>query len=48
VRRLASAGGTPSPAPTTTASAPVTGFPPPTTGGRAAEAAELLSTGGQA
>jgi anaerobic selenocysteine-containing dehydrogenase len=48
VRRLAPADGTPSPAPTTTASAPVTGFPPPTTGGRAAEAAELLSTGGQA
>jgi anaerobic selenocysteine-containing dehydrogenase len=46
VRRLAEAAGTPSPAPTTTASAPAVGSPPPTTGGRAAEAVELI--GGQA
>ena len=46
VRRLAEAAGTPSPAPTTTASAPAVGSPPPTTGGRAAEAVELI--GGRA
>jgi predicted molibdopterin-dependent oxidoreductase YjgC len=46
VRRLAEADGTPSPAPTTTASAPVAGSPPPTTGGAGAEAGELV--GGQA
>ena len=47
VRRLAAADGAPSPAPTTTASAPVTGSPPPTTGGRGAEASELLTAGGR-
>jgi anaerobic selenocysteine-containing dehydrogenase len=48
VRRLAAADGVPAPAPTTTASAPVAGSPPATTGGADAEAGELLSTGGQA
>jgi anaerobic selenocysteine-containing dehydrogenase len=42
VRRLAEGDGTPSPAPTTTASAPVAGSLPPTAGGRAAEASELV------
>jgi anaerobic selenocysteine-containing dehydrogenase len=45
VRRLAAADGTPSAAPTTTASAPLAGSPPPTIGGRAAEASELLAPG---
>jgi anaerobic selenocysteine-containing dehydrogenase len=45
VRRLAAADGTPSAAPTTTASAPLAGSPPPTIGGRAAEASERLATG---
>jgi anaerobic selenocysteine-containing dehydrogenase len=47
VRKLADATG-PSAAPTTTASAPVVGSPPPTSGGRAAEAGELVGSGGQA
>jgi anaerobic selenocysteine-containing dehydrogenase len=48
VRRLARADGVSAPAPTTTASAPVTGSLPPTRGGHDAEAGELLAAGGQA
>jgi anaerobic selenocysteine-containing dehydrogenase len=42
VRRVGRAGGTPSPAPTTTGSAPVVPGPAPTRGGAAAEAEEVL------
>ena len=45
VRRISPAEG-PSPAPTTTASAPVEGSPPPTLGGRAAEVEEVRIEGG--
>jgi anaerobic selenocysteine-containing dehydrogenase len=48
VRLVDRGGGTPSPAPTTTASAPVAGTPPATRGGPAAEAEELVSPGGAA
>jgi anaerobic selenocysteine-containing dehydrogenase len=46
VERIAREDGTPAPAPTTTASAPVAGVAPPTTGGDAAQVEELV--GGQA
>jgi predicted molibdopterin-dependent oxidoreductase YjgC len=46
VRRLAPGEGAVSPAPTTTASAPVAGAAPPTTGGTEAEAEELVHSGG--
>jgi anaerobic selenocysteine-containing dehydrogenase len=47
VRRVAPADGYTSPAPTTTASAPVVGSPPPTRGGRDAEVDErIVATGG--
>jgi anaerobic selenocysteine-containing dehydrogenase len=48
VRLLRKSGGTPAPAPTTTASAPVAGSPPRTAGGADAEAEELTTTGGRA
>jgi predicted molibdopterin-dependent oxidoreductase YjgC len=48
IRRLAAGDGTPSAAPTTTASAPVRGSLPPTRGGSAAEATEARDTGGAA
>jgi hypothetical protein len=48
VRRIRASDGTPSAAPTTTASAPVAGSPPPTVGGVDAEAEERTNAGGRA
>ncbi|OMQ14328.1 nitrate reductase, partial [Modestobacter sp. VKM Ac-2676] len=48
VRRLSRSKGTPSPAPTTTGSRPVSADVPPTTGGPAATATEQLATTGGA
>ena len=45
VERVAAADGVPAPAPTTTGSAPVAGDVPPTTGGEAALAQELVGGG---